>query len=138
MQVLFFKNMKRLVISFGHACARNLLIIYILRIYVLFQAENIDGSVLPPAVENLIGSKHAFEIKAHTYYQFKQFESFNCYDVIESFVQDSEKPRCSEKSTVTDSSSSTPARRRLKKVTDIVTPQKEKELLKRPVYTSTT
>ena len=36
---------------------------------------------LPPAIANIIGTTHVFEIKSHTYYEYGTFESFTCWVV---------------------------------------------------------
>lgn len=48
---------------------------------IVFQTDTGDD-VLPPVLRELIGTKHVFEIKGHTYYQFGDYESFNCSQVI--------------------------------------------------------
>nr|GEW15163.1 hypothetical protein [Tanacetum cinerariifolium] len=37
-----------------------------------------DESSLPTAIRNLIGTHHVVEIKSHTYYEYRTFESFKC------------------------------------------------------------
>ncbi|KAL6525943.1 hypothetical protein OROHE_015467 [Orobanche hederae] len=40
-----------------------------------------DHANLPPAIANLIGTTHVFELKSHTYYEYGSFESFTCWKV---------------------------------------------------------
>ncbi|KAL6587864.1 hypothetical protein OROMI_000842 [Orobanche minor] len=40
-----------------------------------------DHANLPPAIANLIGITHVFELKSHTYYEYGSFESFTCWKV---------------------------------------------------------
>ncbi|KAL6507132.1 hypothetical protein OROHE_022031 [Orobanche hederae] len=37
-----------------------------------------DAPVLPHALTNLFNTKHMFEVKSHTYYNYGEFESFTC------------------------------------------------------------
>nr|XP_043629734.1 uncharacterized protein LOC122601020 [Erigeron canadensis] len=41
-----------------------------------------DSYVMPPVLQQLIGTSHIFEIKSHTYYQVADYESFNCSQVV--------------------------------------------------------
>ncbi|KAL6520730.1 hypothetical protein OROHE_016911 [Orobanche hederae] len=43
-----------------------------------------DAPVLPHALMNLYNTKHVFEIKSHTYYNYGEFESFTCTKVFAS------------------------------------------------------
>ncbi|KAL6576662.1 hypothetical protein OROMI_010938 [Orobanche minor] len=43
-----------------------------------------DAPVLPHALMNLYNTKHVFEIKSHTYYNYGEFESFICTKVFAS------------------------------------------------------
>ncbi|KAL6549107.1 hypothetical protein OROHE_008952 [Orobanche hederae] len=40
-----------------------------------------EHASLPPAIANLIGTTHVFELKSHTYYEYGSFESFTCWKV---------------------------------------------------------
>nr|GEV81392.1 hypothetical protein [Tanacetum cinerariifolium] len=43
-----------------------------------------DHLNLPPALSNLIGVAHVMEIKSHTYYEYRSFESFTCWQILSS------------------------------------------------------
>ncbi|KAJ0635989.1 hypothetical protein HanOQP8_Chr17g0656871 [Helianthus annuus] len=43
---------------------------------------SIDSPKLPSALDALIGTKHTFEIKSHTYYRYGEYESFNCSKIV--------------------------------------------------------
>ncbi|KAK9053094.1 hypothetical protein SSX86_029724 [Deinandra increscens subsp. villosa] len=46
------------------------------------QSTNSDDMVLPEALRCLIGGTYLFELRSHTYYQYGEYESFNCAQVL--------------------------------------------------------
>nr|XP_043619699.1 uncharacterized protein LOC122591498 [Erigeron canadensis] len=44
--------------------------------------DDLGDDVLPPALQQLLGTKHRFEIKGHSYYCAGTYEAFNCNQVI--------------------------------------------------------
>ncbi|KAK9049492.1 hypothetical protein SSX86_031539 [Deinandra increscens subsp. villosa] len=46
------------------------------------QSTNNDDMVLPEALRCLIGGTYMFELRSHTYYQYGEYESFNCAQVL--------------------------------------------------------
>ncbi|KAJ0446574.1 hypothetical protein HanHA89_Chr17g0695701 [Helianthus annuus] len=51
---------------------------------------SIDAPILPSALEALIGTKHTFEIKSHTYYRYGEYESFNCAKIVGPGMDDTD------------------------------------------------
>ncbi|GKA00636.1 replication protein A 70 kDa DNA-binding subunit C-like protein [Tanacetum coccineum] len=51
-----------------------------------------NGSSLPTAIRNLIGTHHVMEIKSHTYYKYGTFESFTCWKINPSEMVDDDAP----------------------------------------------
>ncbi|KAJ0548059.1 putative nucleic acid-binding, replication factor A [Helianthus annuus] len=51
---------------------------------------SIDAPILPSALEALIGTKHTFEIKSHTYYRYGEYESFNCVKIVGPGLDDTD------------------------------------------------
>ncbi|KAJ0493800.1 putative nucleic acid-binding, replication factor A [Helianthus annuus] len=51
---------------------------------------SIDAPILPSALEALIGTKHTFEIKSHTYYRYGEYESFNCAKIVDPGMDDTD------------------------------------------------
>ncbi|KAK9050091.1 hypothetical protein SSX86_024688 [Deinandra increscens subsp. villosa] len=45
-------------------------------------STNTDDMVLPEALRYLIGGSYMFELRSHTYYQYGEYESFNCAQVL--------------------------------------------------------
>ncbi|KAJ0592224.1 putative nucleic acid-binding, replication factor A [Helianthus annuus] len=52
---------------------------------------SIDAPILPFALAALIGTKHTFEIKSHTYYHFGDYESFTCAKIVGPDMDDADK-----------------------------------------------
>ncbi|XP_021974575.1 uncharacterized protein LOC110869644 [Helianthus annuus] len=51
---------------------------------------SLDAPILPSALESLIGTKHTFEIKSHTYYRYGEYESFNCAKIVGPGLDDTD------------------------------------------------
>ncbi|KAL6547418.1 hypothetical protein OROMI_023139 [Orobanche minor] len=99
----------------------------------------LDGlTMLPHALMNLYNTKHVFEIKSHTYYNYGEFESFTCTKVFASNNSTvSELPDMTEVSDddAPDSSSNTHKSllKRLVRAPQVCTPSKASEQIKKEV-----
>ncbi|KAM0023973.1 putative nucleic acid-binding, replication factor A [Helianthus debilis subsp. tardiflorus] len=58
------------------------------------QDTSVDAPILPSALQSLIGTKHTFEIKSHTYYHFGEYESLNCVNIVGPASECADKDVC--------------------------------------------
>ncbi|GJU65757.1 reverse transcriptase domain-containing protein [Tanacetum coccineum] len=83
-----------------------------------------DQSNLPPALANLIGTTHTLEIKSHTYYEYRTFESFTCWTIV---LTEGVMKTASFSTLDTEAATENPKLKRLTRDPSVPTPSKPSE-----------